>query len=470
MLYEGKPILDDLPDDVYLAPEYKPYKTMVKSLGVRYADLTSMITRLEADIMKPNSTLKTTDPCDSWHTAFASMFLEAWAPKSPDVPVQVRLKQLAIIPLQNRQQWAGVAIKNSSNELKIYFSNIDGVKIPDSIGLRLLDTHASSNPTRKDFYAALGVKTCSHELVLDKIMKLHSQNSHPDGVSSHLRYLFYANEDPNMIRRWIRVPTTVGTHVTASRNLYLPSTGKDDLHQLVSDEHSRFQDTVKFLDKSLMELETGCSNVDGFEWQEWLQKATGARYYPPLLDDNTNKSSFKLSPALVLVHKSNPKKFLRALRAHWDDYEKDAHNIKADLGAMQVRCLDDTNESSRRGALQKTYLPTASVIRKVLELALAPGDFHILWLPGRRGTADELDKADHRKWKFLKELGVRDEPDLDFYKCALEAIACADHEPDFEILVKIYTGIALKATLSDHDSLWYVRLSQNRSTLASYLL
>lgn len=466
MLYDNKPILDDLVNDAYLAAEYKPYKSKVKSLGVHHADLSGMVKRLEVDIMKSCSRLKTTGPCDSWHVAFASMFSRAWAGKSPDVAVQNRLKQLGIIPLQSRQQWAGA----SDAKQKIYLSDIDGVAIPRSIGLRLLDTYASSDATRRAFYMYLGVGKCSPGQVLDRIMTLHDQNSSPLDTSSHLRYLFYAKEDPEEVQQWIRVQTTVGKFVTASDNLYFPSAGKDDLHQLIGGHHSRFQDTVIFIEESLMNLELGNKNNDGFEWQAWLQQATGARRYPPLLQENASNSSIELSCALRMVHKYNARAFLGALQAHWTDYGEDAHRIEADLRVMQVRCLDDADGKSQWEALGNAYLPTASVINGAMELDFSPRDFRILYLPGWRGITEELDEAGYRRWRFLEDFGARCEPDLDFYKRALEAVYLAIQDPDFDILVEIYRSIALLARASDHDSLWYVRLLQNYSPYVPCLL
>lgn len=465
MVHDGEPILDDLSDDVYLAPQYRGYESRIRPLRVGYASLLCMVRRLEADIVKLTSRLKTTDPCDSWHVAFASLFSRAWASKSPDVAVQTRLKRLAIIPLHSRQQWAGA----SDAKQKIYLSDIDGVAIPSSIGLRLLDTHASSDATRRAFYMHLGVEECLPDRVLDRIMTIHEQNSHPPDISSHLRYLFYANEEPEEVQEWIRVPTTVGKFVTASDNLYFPSAGEDDLHQLINGHHSRFQDIVVFIEESLMNLELGNKNDDGFEWQAWLQQATGSRRYPPLLQEHTNNSSVELSSALRMVHKYSARTFLRALRAHWTDYGEDAHRIEADLRVMQVRCLDDIVGMSQRGALENTYLPTASVINTTMELGLSPRDFQILCLPGRRETTDELDKTGYRSWRFLEDFGARCKPDLDFYKRALSAVHMEEQDPDFDILVEIYRSIALLARASDHDSLWYVRLLQIHSPYAPCL-
>ncbi|CAG5182746.1 uncharacterized protein ALTATR162_LOCUS10314 [Alternaria atra] len=456
MLCDSEPILKDLPDDVYLASDYEPYMSKVESLGVRRASLSSMIKRLEVDIVRAQkSRVRTKDPDDLWHVAFAALFSRAWTAKQPAVSVQEKLKRLAIIPLQSRLQWTGALGQiGGGGQKNVYFSETDGNSIPNSIALRLLDTQASTNQTRKAFYKLLGVEECPHELVVEKINQMHLSTDGILDVESHLEYLFYANEDPESVKSWVRVPTNQGTYVTQSSKLYFPSEGRDDLHRLLDGiDPSEFNEIVVFLDESLVELETESTNEEGLTWQAWLQQATGARYHPPLLHWNTNKSSFELSPVLKALNNCRPRRLLRALRAHWHDYEKDAPKIEADLKAMRVRCMVAANESSRRAALEYTYLPTANVIDRALELGLSPIEFDILDLPDRRKTTDKLDDAGYRRWRFLEDFGVRRQPDLDFYKRALEIISMKSKDPDFEVLKEIYASIAKCTTVDGHADL-----------------
>lgn len=471
MFYDGKPILEDLPDDVYLAPEYyvSRYFPKLGSLGVRLAGLPSMMRRLEADLLiKPlTSKVRTTKPHDPWHTAFASLFLTAWATKTSTIPIQERLKRLAIIPLKNRQQWAGAPGQSGGGLKNIYLSETNGIAIPDSLGLNLLDTHASSDPTRKALYMALGVEECPHDLVIERIKQKHSIfTERPTDIASHLRYLFCANEDPLEIKPWAWIPTKFG-HVRHSKRLYFPSEDEHDLYQaLTGVQPSKYRDVADFLDKSLLAMETNFTNHRGITWKDWLQLATGAQYYPPLLHCNAETFLMELSPALVVIRTHKPARFMDMLRAHWHDYEVGASRIESYLRAMPVRCMTATVEPAQYEALGNTYLPTVNVVDRALKLGLSPTKFHILFLPGWRLTTDKLDDDGYRRWRFLEEFGVRRQPDLDFYKCALRNIRLVTQDPNFEALKDIYASIAKLATADDHDNLWYVRPTLRPSTHA----
>ncbi|KAI4933089.1 hypothetical protein J4E85_003492 [Alternaria conjuncta] len=413
MLHGGKPILEAISGDVDLAPDYIPeYVSEVFSLG-------------------------------------------AWSIKAPDVGVQNRLRKLAIIPLQNRRQWTGAPGQSSGGSLDhIYFSDVDGINIPSSIGLNLLDTHASSNPTRKAFYTALGVEECSHEFVVDRIKQIHGRaNKAPADIPSHLRYLFCANEEASLLKQWIWVPTTSG-HVRDSATLYFPSEEAHHLYQALDELHpSRYQGILEFVDKSLVDWEENSARDQRDAWKKWLEQATGARYYPPLVHENAKTSLPELSPALMLVHLWSGHEFLDMLREHWRDYQKDISRIEDQLRHLEVPCAAQVDEPDQFEPLQDTYLPTVDVIDEMLNLDLTLGKFRILDIPGFCQLSDNLDKEGRVKWRFLEEFGVRSEVDLEFYECALQGIRSVAQDPDLGILEKIYAGLAKFATADDHDDL-----------------
>ncbi|KAI4920156.1 hypothetical protein J4E90_002296 [Alternaria incomplexa] len=425
MLYSGKPILEGLSDDVDLAPDYIPkYIDEVLSLGARWAGLPRMMKRLETDVLTVTSKLRAKEPHDAWHVAFASLFLQAWSTKAPEIGVQSRLRKLAIIPLQNRQQWTGAPGQSSGGSLDhIYFSDVDGIHIPSSIGLNLLDTHASSNPTRKAFYTALGVEECSHELVVDRIKQAHGRaDTAPADIPSHLRYLFRANEDASLLKRWIWVPTRSG-HVKDSTKLYFPSEAAHHLYQALTGVcPSKYQGILEFVDKSLVDWEENSAKDQRDAWEKWLEQATGARYYPPVVHDNAETSLPELSPALRVVGQWNFYAFLDMLRQHWHDYQKDVSRIEAQLRDLGVPCAVIAGEPWQYEALEDTYLPTVDVIDQVLTLGLTLGKCSILAIPEFRRTSDKLDKDGRVKWRFLEEFGVRSEVDLEFYERALQGI------------------------------------------------
>ncbi|RAR05911.1 hypothetical protein DDE83_007182 [Stemphylium lycopersici] len=454
MLHEGEPILEDLQDEIYLAPEYIPcYASKLFPLGVSKVDMNAILERLQADLHdRSRYRLFMTEPNDKWHEAFAGLFL-TWELSSPEKSVLLtKLEGLLMIPLWLHSQWAYVRLQDRHGRDDIYFSHTGGVAIPDSLGLYLLDTHASLNPTRKRFYKMLGVKECSQELVIAKIKEKHLLPEAPSDSNSHILYLFRANEDPSSVRKWAFVKTDAGDFVKNSEKLYFPSEGAYDMYQLskrmARKNLERLRDTAVFLNKSLVTLASGCTNEQNVMWEYWLQQATGARRYPPLLRTTADGKKTTLSPAFLAICTYTPSKFLGMLRAHWSDYQKEASLVKGDLMGRKVKTISQSSQP-----LRATYLPTEAVLSGVRELGLPATDFPILHLDIPPSLPATLDETNQRKWRFLEEFGVRFQPDLAFYKHALQKTKSLPDTPRFEQVIMVYVSMAKCTTASDKEDL-----------------
>jgi hypothetical protein len=475
MQHDGEPILGDLQDEEYLAPYYasKHYRALA-ALGAVCADIGDMVKRLEMDLCNPKtSKVMTTKPRDSWHEAFALLFLTPFVTPSTktvhdDSTIRAgkRMKILAFIPLKGRKQWTGAPGASRGGLPKLYFSTRNGVPIPDNLGLKLLDEVASSKTQQRRFYKALGVEECPEKLVVTKIKEYHERPERPAelaNVHSHFQYLYRIGEDPSSLKTWIWTPVDDDHGVLSSEKLYFPSQGTHDLYQLFSSLSSvnkaKLNDIATFMDLTLFQLEAEGTNTQDITWEDWLQKATGARHYPPLIEENGVGVSDKpsLSPVLHAVRKYRSAMFLSTLKAHWEDYQDDAAMVGHDLRVCKVRCI-----STDRAPLQTCYLPTKEVIERVLEMDLAPADFPILSLQGLNTANEKLDKAGYRQWRFLEEFGARPQPDLEFYKQALRKIKGLRQYPTLDILKNVYRYMAELATARDQKDLRYVKTRRDK--------
>jgi hypothetical protein len=454
MLYDGKPVLRDLPEELYLAPEYAyRHHSVLSALGTGPAKLDHMVQRLKADLSNPeDSRVRTTEPQDPWHTAFTEMFFSAWKePTANLLRVRKSLSTLPIIPLNNRNQWAGAPGASSGSLPNIYFSHTGTVPIPNSLGLRLLDEEASTNSKRRAFYEALDVEECSQELVMTKIEEAHRSKEAATYAVSHLQYLFHMCEDPSSIKDWMWVPLEGGGAVKDASILYFPSEADYDMYNLlIPTRRESLRHLAVYLSKTLVDPELNLVNGDGHTWQAWLEEATGARYYPPLIQANGSTDP-SLSSELKAVCKHSPLNFLGALKAHWGDYQHDISEVEHDLRNCKMKCT-----SSERARLETCYLPTTSVTDQVRDLELPSAAFPILLLP--KGSIN-------REWQFLEEFGVRSRPDLDFYKQALRKIKELRSDAQLEIAKKVYTAIAGLATGRDQEDLRYVDVGWNIDNL-----
>jgi len=206
-LHQGKPILPDLADDVYLASEYTfRHKQRLEELGLKRLAWSEVLDRLHADLVNGQSKLRTKDSADPWHEAFARLIITPLrARNSSLVTIRDRIKKLALIPLIGGNQWTGAPNTSLGGSKEIYFAFTGTTPIPKNLSLRLLDKTASQNQTRRLFYKALGVKDCPKETVFAMIKLRHSTVPFSDGFVDDLRYMYHQEYDLDDIKSWVYV-------------------------------------------------------------------------------------------------------------------------------------------------------------------------------------------------------------------------------------------------------------------------
>ena len=431
-LHGGLPILPDLPDEIYLAPEYAArYDKCLEDLGVDIISWDDIVNRLQADLTRTTSKVRTIKGDDPWHVAFAELFLEAFA-ADDNITIQQRIRKLAIIPLSRPNQWTGAPGVGRGGSDKIFFPYTKGTAIPETLSLRLLEKSATANIKRSKFYETLGIKRCSTATVCARIKELHCAVSAPWAPTDHLRYLFYRHHRIVGTTNWVWVPLTNDLSAKASScELYFPSAGEFDTYQLL-----QTYTNVRYLSSALVTAVSPTVRVNDITWATWLARTTGARYHPPLM------SELSLSPSLkaVLIHA--PKKFLSTLRSHWNEYGTDAHLVSQQLRECEVPCA-----TGSLVALRETYLPTVAVMGAIHDLGLPVSAIPVLTLPEGR-----LDESSYRSWRFLKDFGAASKPDLAFYMLAVQDPSDGD-APDTKQIAEIYKNLVRLATVQDNDDI-----------------
>jgi hypothetical protein len=280
--HQKEPILRDLTEEIYLAPEYTSRHTdSLDALGVNFVDWEDLVDRLQQD-SGPESKLKTLHGKDPWHEAFANLFLLTFADSSEDLQVvKRRIKKLPIIPLMSPNQWTGAPGISKGGSLRIYFAFTGRTPIPKSLPLTLLDANASAISSRKEFCRALEVEDCPKATVFAKIKETHHGGLAPDAsdLLSHFRYLFCQQCKSDDIKTWICVPSNAGHTKACSGQLYFPSEAEYDTCQLLQ-EHTG---AAEFLSESLVGSVSSEVRVGDEDWKSWLARIRGARYGITLL-------------------------------------------------------------------------------------------------------------------------------------------------------------------------------------------
>jgi hypothetical protein len=213
------------------------------------------------------------------------------------------------------------------------------------------------------------------------------------------------------------------------------------MYQLVP---RKSQNAYVFLSEAAFNAELPTVRVDNETWKEWLARAIAARNYPRLTVGGLFGSD-ELTLEIKAVLEHSPSKFLATLRAHWDEYQKDAFSAAKALRNCSVPC-----QSGSMKPLQSTYLPTVAISTEVHRLKLDKKTLPLL------DVGDMLlDEATHRSWKFLEEFGVKSAPDLEFYRLAIREKAMKATDPNPKEVAEIYKCMAQIVTLQGQDALRY---------------
>lgn len=408
-IHEGAPLFRDLSEEIYLAPEYdsKHFDTL-KNIGTANIHWDLFIDRLQQDLVRSDSYLKTKAYSDLWHQSCATSLLAVFNPRFRSR--EARIKRLAIIPLIGGNKWTGAPHTGSGSLSKLYFPTTEGVDIPEDVSLHLVERKACLNSKRKALYEALGVEECPRETVFTAIENFHK--SHPKTISyaSHFQYLFHFHSQPELLRPWIYVPIHCGYLKPIPEALYFPSEQEYDTEELLPETVSGKDKTAQLLRKDFVAMVGPSVRYQNLSWKEWLERATGARYHPPLVEKAPGVLRYKVSKVLRAVLEQNSQKFVGTMRAHWAEYKSDVHHVKSELRECKVPC-----NSGELFPLQSTYLPTPQVVSKLSSLGVESG-FPLLKVP------QPIDESNQIEWRFLEELGVHFAIDLNFYEVALSKI------------------------------------------------
>ncbi|KAF2875580.1 hypothetical protein BDV95DRAFT_278391 [Massariosphaeria phaeospora] len=450
--HNGEPLFGDLPEELYLAPEYdEQYQGTLTDLGVRVIKWGELVDRLEADIVRSDSRYRRNSPKGLWHWTCAIRLLELFD-RNGLGGIKQRVRRLAIIPLTGGRRWTAVTTYQSS---KIYFPTDGSVQIPEDLSLRLVDLNAASDPTRRKLFTKLGVEECPREMVLKQIEETHNRQSQPsifgesksrqlpgDALAwlSHFIYLFNFHPKYESIRLWLWVPTASGNLERTQSTLYFLSDKEYDAQELLPLSFATEpNDTISFIKHSLVTAGSPNDRPQNLSWVEFLQRATGARYHPSLVQKDS--SGCKLSPVALAVLKHNPEKFVGLLKAHWSEYQPEIHHVSSQLSDCKVRC-----ENGKLQSLRFCYLQTID-IQAQLQAWNLKSELSLLKLPN-----PILSRSDERDWQFLEDVGVRTTPVIEFYRLVLLEMFRKQTLKQ-EHLMEVYRCLARLASVQNQEEL-----------------
>ena len=413
----GEPLLPDLKDEIYLSRRYLVEDSQILyRLGTTLLSWRDIISRLRADLESSSSRWKSMSSEDDWRTKMCTLLSKLATNKDIDVTIRVELKNMELVPTQDGK-WV------SPGRLTVYFPDTKGVPIPTDLGLGLVHTAATKNPSWQSLLSKIGVAGCPVEMVIKAISQRYSggvKRSNEANISlgssiAHLRYLYeYLPEktlvlDPNI---WIFNHET--QPVPSDEYLYFNDPeDKENLSGLFGRRQDGDVDlpgySVNFLHPNYIHAVNGSANRNGISWISWLESVAGVRHNPQICA----KGSRKVSGEFRYIINYRSERLLWILKRYWSIYEDQIQYVRATLLGGQVRLEPGYGE-----ALRETFLPFPK-LKHLVEEYCVPNFPFICMSP-------QLRDEEIKEWRFLEGLHVGIDDTIDFYIRALSEIMLAN--------------------------------------------
>jgi hypothetical protein len=401
---DDNPLVSDLANEMYLAPEYGEYLELskLKSLGVKAMNIYDCIERIRQDAISPNPKMKSAT--DDWHERVARILLMPFEKEHLRAKIP-SIRNMPLIPLGNNE-WTSIT------KGKAFFPYTDDMLIPSDLGLRLVDANAITNPTRKKLFVQLGVTDAPVESVRKLILEKHKMSRERINLKSsikHLQYLYWTHSLPPFAEECLSLRKRTSFCVFEENNFRVH--GDDDLY-FQTDEKYGIQEFLRpaleedvegdslgfFINPEYLNSAPIQKDHDVPSWETWLEESLEILRHPRLADP---KDPTKLSKIFCYIVKKHPEKLLGALKAHWSSYNG---LINSELSSkISDVVIPSTNVGTM--ALKRTFLPLNDLVRRCSEF-LDAVHFPFLILN---------DSSILEEWKFLCIFGVGMNNDLDFY-------------------------------------------------------
>lgn len=434
---DGDPLFPDLENEKYLADDYKweDFQALqsLDSIMLKWDDL---IDRVEADLKRPDSKMKSSATAYEWHFRAAMVLSKPFGTKGPkSETARNRLRTLSLIPV-GESGWV-------SGSNAVYFPTAGNASIPTDLGLEIVTPEAVLNLSRKRFFSHLGVKGCSVEQVVPCIRQKYEAWIGAltlEQSISHLRYLYWSLPPGQQTLGYgIRLIGPRGALLRPDE-VYFPHLADGyspaELFSKTGDFRQGF--SANFLPSKYVIAIPDDALSHGISWTTWLEKVIGVQSCPRLVSHDDISEDFKY----ILRYRSG--KLVGLLQRHWDTYEPHTR-------IPQVRHrLKNCRVPSKTGhymALKDLYVPTTQL--KALAKDISMDDSIFLRTPWEPNDEDEEEG-----WIFLKRFGARFTDDLNFYLSALGNLVSSAKDGRtscaLDSVFKVYKGI-MRNCVTDED-------------------
>ncbi|RYP77160.1 hypothetical protein DL770_007110 [Monosporascus sp. CRB-9-2] len=403
----GNPLFDDLPGQsaCYLSPCYEDEELdILKDFGLQYMAQNELHDRVEYDLSRRTSRIRSPETDDDWHERAARClnlsFERAWSNRISEV------KEFKLIPLTNGQ-WV------SANKSPVYFPTTEnGLPIPGDLGLALVDPQAAGLKNRRHLFTSLGVKYAPEDDIRNRVLQKY-KNTDPVELDletslTHLRFLYLTHDKNHESGTWsteLGLCDTDGAMHSTTHHFYMVNKKRYGLWALVSGVQNYFRfDDVHFVNEGYFINPPEKPEQHSLTWKEWFNKFLGVQTYPRLVHTDHDEHSKECR----FIAQYLPGEFLGFLSHVWNAQGAAIEckpNLIHELKEFEVPCRRE-----QAMHLSGTYLPLQTLLEKSDKFMQQSEAFPFLCLQENLHNAHLV-----AKWDFLTILGVKKDANLQFY-------------------------------------------------------
>lgn len=369
---DGEPLFDDGDPHEIVSQQYEESDlNILMDYGLTTANWGHITRWLAADLNRgAQSRMRSATTTTSWHTQAAKLLRRPFTQELTNAIT--KLRDMALLPLQGGN-WV------SATSGSVFFAEVDGIDIPLSIGLQIIDD-TITNTHRKRLFQDLGVQTASKTLVRRKILEIYAQARLPLFVQTskqHLTFLYLTQQlegadkdsyskivlyDQDMC---IRKPFEELIYMATDRTPYSPwelLKGGGSLAPGFKGLGHHFMNEGYFLDSPQTPPNQALT------WIKWFHHHLDVEGYVVL-------ETTGLSVAAKYLQKERPERFLGALRMHYLHNRPFSSEFIAIVQNTKILC-----QGYQQVCLKDAYVPIERLKTLVTRFVEDGASFPWLWL------------------------------------------------------------------------------------------
>ncbi|KAL4971359.1 hypothetical protein BDW66DRAFT_165385 [Aspergillus desertorum] len=399
----GKPLFEDLQEDIYLSPQYADYYDLLEPFGLQPVSARQLLDRLRPYLESPQPRLlMDTFPepsvfgkglYEDWHTKVADLLL-SWLNCPRDLVVAKQVEHLQIVPVS--KGYKPILLK-SPKDIAIYFPHDTSHNLIPSGIVDVVPVSECVDVAQARLFYRLGVRHAEPSFVIERICNWNTSVAERPSLEEsicNLRYIYAVAPARSAVNanciflygndgKELEMPHYEVSEWKRAEDVYFKNKdgyGMDAVVQVLQRRCSRSMDLLcpKFLHPAYT---AGFSSND--PWMKWLEEIPGPAPQP--------------SGILQLVVKYAPDILISMLKDNWNVYAVELASADPNTlseireAIVPVECGTEALKRSFLGTHERRYLWTGTYLKD---------KFAFLKAPFSRGNDDLED------WDFLAQFGV----------------------------------------------------------------